>query len=137
MTPGASGLDFDDEARAGSKLSIASQHAGASMNDVVDEKLVDELGGTAAPDGVETGTGVFVNASDTGTRADLADSDGDGYDDPVEVAQGTDPNDPLDHPGAPPIPVPALSGWGIALLVAGMLASAVWTARRRKGLVEG
>ena len=38
--------------REGAKLSVASQHAGASMNDVVDEKLIDELGGTAVVDGV-------------------------------------------------------------------------------------
>jgi len=82
-------------------------------------------------DGVETGTGVFVSASNTGTRPDMVDSDGDGWADGVEVTQGTDPNDPLDYPGAPPVPVPTLGSWGIALLVAGLLAAAVGTVRRR------
>ena len=38
--------------REGSKLSVASRHAGASMNDVMDEKLIDKVGGTAVLDGV-------------------------------------------------------------------------------------
>ena len=38
--------------REGSKLAVASQHAGASMNDVMDEKLIDKVGGTAVLDGV-------------------------------------------------------------------------------------
>jgi len=81
-------------------------------------------------DGVETGTGIFVNASDTGTRADMADTDADGWDDPDEVAQGTDPNNPLDFPGA--ASVPALSVREMNLLVAAMLLSAFFTARHRR-----
>jgi hypothetical protein len=63
--------------------------------------------------GVETDTGVFVNGDDTGTSPALADSDGDGFDDGIEVLEGTDPNDPLDFPAAV---VPSLSGLGGALL---------------------
>ena len=50
--------------------------------------------------GVETGTGTFVDANDTGTDSALADTDGDGFDDGVEVAAGTDPTDPLKFPGS-------------------------------------
>jgi cysteine-rich repeat protein len=50
--------------------------------------------------GVETNTGVFVDVNDTGTNPALADSDGDTFDDDVEVAAGTDPNNLLDFPGS-------------------------------------
>jgi autotransporter-associated beta strand protein len=43
-------------------------------------------------DGVETLTGVWVNASDTGTDPLKPDSDADGYSDKYEVDHGTDPN---------------------------------------------
>ncbi len=56
-------------------------------------------------DGVETNTGVFVDASDTGTNPALSDTDGDGYDDSDEVTQGTDPTNPLSYPGSPPLAV--------------------------------
>ncbi len=41
--------------------------------------------------------------NNTGTNPALADTDGDGFDDGVEVAAGSDPNDPLSTP-APPVP---------------------------------
>jgi len=81
-------------------------------------------------DGVETGTGVFVDPSDTGTRPDLADTDGDGWDDPDEVAQGSDPNDPFSFPGAP-TPVPGLSVFGALMLVASMTLGIRVRGRRR------
>jgi len=43
-------------------------------------------------DSVETGTGVFVSPTDTGSNPNLADSDGDGIDDGDEVSARTDPN---------------------------------------------
>jgi 6-phosphogluconolactonase (cycloisomerase 2 family) len=81
--------------------------------------------------GVETGTGVFVDADDTGTSAALADTDGDGVDDDVEVGFGTDPNDPLEFPGSGAL-VPALSGPALALLGGVMLLLGVLGLRRRK-----
>ena len=39
-------------ARAGTKLSVANQHAGASVNDLTDEQHLDDLAGTAALSGV-------------------------------------------------------------------------------------
>ncbi len=56
-------------------------------------------------DGVETNTGVFVSAADTGTDPALEDTDADGFNDDVEVAGGYDPTNPLDYPGAPPLAV--------------------------------
>jgi len=72
--------------------------------------------------GAETGTGVFVSASDTGTSPAMSDTDGDGFDDGIEVASGTDPNNPLDYPGAVPV-LPGLGGamLGAILLMAGGL----------------
>jgi hypothetical protein len=69
--------------------------------------------------GVETNTGTFVNADDTGTSPFLADTDGDGFDDGEEVAVGTDPNDPFSFPG--PSIVPGLGGFAAALLGAALL----------------
>lgn len=41
---------------------------------------------------VETGTGIFVDANDTGSQSLIFDTDGDGIDDGTEVSQGSDPN---------------------------------------------
>jgi len=45
-------------------------------------------------DPVETNTGVYVDATNTGTDPLLLDSDGDNWDDGTEVTFGTDPTDP-------------------------------------------
>jgi hypothetical protein len=80
-------------------------------------------------DGVETGTGVFVDALNTGTSPANADTDGDGFDDGVEVAAGSDPNDPLSTPLPPKIPgLGALAGTLLGVLLA--LAAAVGLKRR-------
>jgi len=82
--------------------------------------------------GVETATGVFVGASNTGSRPDKADTDNDGWDDPAEVAAGTDPSNPLDFPGAPPVPL--LSPLGVAALVALMVTVGGAVTRRQRNL---
>ena len=64
-------------------------------------------------DGVETATGVFVSALDTGSRPDAFDTDGDGIDDGTEVAMGRDPN-------VVPEPGSGVLG-GVALLALGAL----------------
>jgi hypothetical protein len=79
-------------------------------------------------DSVETGTGVYVSPSNTGTSPLSTDSDGDGRSDPNEVLNGWDPNDPL-SPG--PAPVPALPFWGRLLLMGGLLLLGAHWLRRR------
>lgn len=49
--------------------------------------------------GVESNSGTFVDANDTGTDPALGDTDGDGFDDGVEVLAGSDPTDALSFPG--------------------------------------
>jgi hypothetical protein len=67
--------------------------------------------------GVETDTGIFMDGNDTGTSPANPDTDGDGFDDGVEVLAGTDPNNPAEFPGSgPPVAVPSISGIGLALL---------------------
>ena len=70
---------------------------------------------------VETGTGTFVDANDTGTNPALFDTDGDGFGDGEEVLAGSDPNNSGSTP--PPPGVPLLGGLPMALL-AGALAIA-------------
>jgi hypothetical protein len=79
-------------------------------------------------DAVETGTGVYVSPSNTGTNPLDTDSDDDGRLDGPEVANGWDPNNPL-SPGPPP--VPALPFWGRMILMAGVLGVGVHLLRRR------
>jgi len=54
---------------------------------------------------VETLTGVFVSPTDTGSDPLDRDTDDDGYDDGLEVALGTDPNDPASNPGVADLPL--------------------------------
>ena len=79
-------------------------------------------------DAVETGTGVFVSASDTGSSPVDADSDDDGIGDGAEVANGTDPNDPLSGPPQ----VPALPGWTYPGSIWLLASLGAWLTRRRK-----
>ena len=89
----------------------------------------DDRDGDALLDGVETGTGAFANADDTGTDPADPDSDGDGIPDGEEVANGSDPTDP-DSP--PPPVVPALPVAGGALLVLGLAWSGLRVGRPRR-----
>ena len=53
MMPGVVSLPHGfGHGREGIKLSVAAEHAGVSANDVTDERLYDELTGTAALNGV-------------------------------------------------------------------------------------
>lgn len=83
--------------------------------------------GDGLEDVVETDTGFFVSASDTGTDPLNPDTDGDGTDDGDEVAAGSDPTDPASLPPAiPVVPLPAALAFA-----AGVLASA------RRALARG
>jgi len=75
----------------------------------------------------ETGTGVFNSPFDTGTDPLLTDTDGDSFDDDVEIASGTDPNNASDSPATG---VPALSLFGL-LVLGGALGFSAWFALRR------
>ena len=66
------------------------------------------------PNAVETNTGVFVDQSDTGTSPFAMDTDGDGFDDDVEVTFGSDPNDQFDTPSG--VGAPALGFFGMVIL---------------------
>ncbi len=74
-------------------------------------------------DSVETDTGVYVSPTDTGTDPNVADTDGDTYNDGDEVDAGTDPNDPLSYPGSGGA-LPALSILGLAALAGALSISA-------------
>ena len=54
--------------------------------------------GDTLSDGVESNTGTFVDANDTGTDPTDTDSDGDLFKDDLEVAEGSDPTDPNSVP---------------------------------------
>jgi probable HAF family extracellular repeat protein len=54
--------------------------------------------GDGIPDLAETGTGVYVSPSDTGSDLLDPDSDADGFDDGIEVAAGSNPNDAAAFP---------------------------------------
>src|SRR5262245_907588 len=79
-------------------------------------------------DGVETGSGVFVSATDTGSNPLDPDSDDDGHLDGDEVANGSDPNDPL----SPPAAVPSIGAGGQLLLASLMLGLGSRALRRRR-----
>jgi DNA-binding beta-propeller fold protein YncE len=56
--------------------------------------IIDDMDGDGLLDGVETGSGVFVDENDTGTDPHDPDTDDDGLDDGEEVERDTDPHDP-------------------------------------------
>ena len=76
-------------------------------------------------DAYETGTGVFVSETDTGTDPRNPDSDGDGLDDGLEVNTGLDPNE-YNALGVPALSPPML--WALA----GLLGVAAAGRLRRK-----
>jgi hypothetical protein len=70
---------------------------------------------------VETDTGYFVSASNTGTDPNNPDTDGDGFVDGAEVLASNDPNDPQ-SPGSSA--VPSLPWVGALVLALALLGSA-------------
>lgn len=78
-------------------------------------------------DGVETNTGIFISPSDTGTDPLDWDTDDDDVNDGEEVANGSDPNDPMDTSGNP---IPALGTRNQLLLVLALLLAGAKSAPR-------
>jgi hypothetical protein len=76
-------------------------------------------------DGLSDPDELFVH----GTNPLVADSDGDGASDGYEIAQGTDPNDPLSFPSPA---VPALGPAGLGTLVALLGLAGFALGRRRR-----
>jgi hypothetical protein len=116
-------------------LSSASGLATPLLEDVaLSCTLTPDSDGDGLPDVYETGTGVYVSPTDTGTDALDGDSDGDGYGDGVEVTAGSDPTDPQSVPPAVPLAGPA---W---LAVLALLLSATgfaWIRRRGPAATRG
>lgn len=90
--------------------------------------LDDDDDGDGVEDVYETGTGMFVSATNTGTSPTSPDSDGDGFDDGIEILAGSDPNDALSLPSSPAVPSLSLP---LRLLLVVMLIVAVHVFRRR------
>jgi glucose/arabinose dehydrogenase len=78
-------------------------------------------------DQYETDTNTFVSATDTGTDPNDNDSDDDDVIDGVEVALGTDPNDPFDFPS-----LPVSLRWLAVTTVLVVAAGGAWLVRRRR-----
>ena len=64
----------------------------------------------------ETGTGVALSRTDTGTDPTLPDTDGDFFWDGTEINTGSDPTDPASVPDRVAIRVGTLTLWGVLLL---------------------
>jgi hypothetical protein len=83
----------------------------------------------------ETCTGVFVNATDTGTCPDVSDSDGDGHTDFAELQAGSSPVDAQSIPAPSSVAVPSLGRLELALLAGGLaLVGIIGAARLRQRL---
>ncbi len=61
-------------------------------------RILPDGDGDGVPDLFETGTGVFVDQRNTGTKPAVADSDGDGFTDGEEIQAGSNPNDRTQSP---------------------------------------
>ena len=81
------------------------------------------------PDTVETNTGVFISASDTGSNPFKRDTDYDGISDITEVYFGWNPNDPADPND--PAELPMSGPMGKLILLTLLLASGLGVQRRR------
>jgi hypothetical protein len=120
-------------------LGTAPDKADTDGDGASDSAEINRVGGATNPlnpdtdqdglkDGVETGTGVFVSANNTGTDPLVADTDGDTFADGLEVLYASDPNSvnsvpnfsaPLVNLDAGALPLGALGTWTNAGLLGG------------------
>lgn len=96
------GTDPNDPDSDGDTLIDGDEVAGAGSRPPTDPTEADTDGDTLS-DGVESNTGTFVSADDTGTDPTAVDTDGDGLADNAEIEAGSDPTDPNSLPEAPPV----------------------------------
>jgi hypothetical protein len=78
------------------------------------DPLNPDTDGDGLSDGVETDTGIFVDAGNTGTDPLNPDTDGDGIPDGIEVANATDPmdaTDPIAQPAGTPLQIAPDGVW--------------------------
>jgi alpha-galactosidase len=101
------GTEPDNPDTDGDTLQDGDEVAGAGLRPPTDPLDADTDDDTL-DDGVETNTGTYVSATDTGTDPTVADTDGDDAGDWYEItASYTDPTDSNDNPGIPyPLPDP-------------------------------
>lgn len=85
--------DPQDEDSDDDTLLDGAEITGAGSRPATDPLNGDTDGDTLS-DAVETNTGTFVDANDTGTNPTLTDTDSDSTSDTVEIERGTNPNDP-------------------------------------------
>ena len=77
MMPGVVSLPHGwGHGRPGVRLGVASQHPGASINDVTDDQFVDQLTGTAALSGQRVTVRAVLPASSNASSAAIAQAAG-------------------------------------------------------------
>ena len=123
-------IEFDVAAGAvlGSTGDLTITVSGTASSQPIDVVLTVPLEVVASAPVAQGVVGQGIPAPDPGG----ADTDGDGISDALEIAFGSDPNDPLSTPGSSLTKVPALGALGLACLTALLVLGATGLARRRR-----
>jgi len=123
-------IEFDVAAGAalGSTGDLTITVLGSVSGQPIDVVLTVPLEVVASAPVAQGVVGVGVPMPDPGGT----DSDGDGISDALEIAFGSDPNDPLSTPGSAAAAVPSLQALGLACLATLLVLCAIWLAGRRQ-----